>query len=88
MRAFPRDPGDAWRFVSRDRSAVPQSEASPATYIEEIASEILALSKLNWNPARLDARKPITLLTGRRVGEALRHVPEDVAPATRYAYYM
>jgi hypothetical protein len=56
--------------------------------IEDIASEILALSKLNWNRARLDARKPITLLTARRVGEVLRHVPADVTPATRYAYYM
>lgn len=56
--------------------------------IEEIAAEILALSKLNWNRARLDARKPITLLTARRVGEVLRHVPSDVVPAARYAYYM
>jgi hypothetical protein len=56
--------------------------------IEDIASEILALSKLNWNRARLDARKPITLLTARRVGEVLRHVPANVAPAVRYAYYM
>lgn len=56
--------------------------------IEDIASEILALSKLNWNRARLDARKPITLLTARRVGEVLRHVPDNVTPAARYAYYM
>ena len=56
--------------------------------IEEIAAEVLALSKLNWNRARLDARKPITLLTARRVGEVLRHVPNDVSPAVRYAYYM
>lgn len=56
--------------------------------IEDIASEILALSKLNWNRARLDARKPITLLTARRVGEVLRHVPDNVTLAARYAYYM
>ena len=56
--------------------------------IDDVAGEILALSKLNWNRARLDARKPITLLTARRVGEVLRHVPNDVSPATRYAYYM
>jgi hypothetical protein len=36
----------------------------------------------------LDARKPITLVTARRVGEVLRHVPSDVAPAARDAYYM
>ncbi len=59
-----------------------------ARSIEEIAGEILSLSKLNWNRARLDARKPITLLTARRVGEVLRHVPLTVSPAARYAYYM
>jgi hypothetical protein len=56
--------------------------------IENIASEILALSKLNWNRARLDARKPITLLTATRVGEVLRHVPQETQPAARYAFYM
>jgi hypothetical protein len=62
-----------------------QPGGTPAS---SIASEILALSKLNWNRARLDARKPITLLTARRVGEVLRHVPDNVTPAARYAYYM
>lgn len=56
--------------------------------IDEIAAEILALSKLNWNRARMDARKPITLLTSKRVGEILRHVDPDVDPAARYAFYM
>jgi hypothetical protein len=56
--------------------------------ITEIAAEILALSKLNWNRARMDARKPITLLTSKRVGEILRHVEPGVGEAARYAYYM
>jgi hypothetical protein len=56
--------------------------------IEEIATEILALTKLNWNRARLDGKKPITLLTAQRVGQILRHVPSDVAPAPSYANYM
>lgn len=56
--------------------------------ITEIATEILALTKLNWNRARMDARKPITLLTSKRVGEILRHVDDDVSEAVRYAYYM
>lgn len=56
--------------------------------IEEIAAEILALTKLNWNRARLDGKKPITLLTAERVGQILRHVPPDVTPAPRYANYM
>jgi hypothetical protein len=56
--------------------------------IEEIAAEILALTKLNWNRARLDGKKPITLLTAQRVGQILRHVPLDVTPAPSYANYM
>jgi hypothetical protein len=56
--------------------------------VQDICAEILALSKLNWNRARLDAKRPITLLTARRVGEVLRHVPADVQPATGYAFYM
>jgi hypothetical protein len=56
--------------------------------IEQIATEILALTKLNWNRARLDGKKPITLLTAERVGEILRHVPDSVEPAPTYAHYM
>lgn len=56
--------------------------------IEEVASEILALTKLNWNRARLDGKQPITLLTAERVGHILRHVPPEVSPAPRYANYM
>jgi len=56
--------------------------------IEEISAEILALTKLNWNRARLDGKKPITLLTAQRVGHILRHVPAHVTPAPSYANYM
>jgi len=56
--------------------------------IEEVATEILSLTKLNWNRARMDARLPITLLTAKRVGGILRHVDASVTPAPRYANYM
>jgi hypothetical protein len=56
--------------------------------IEHIASEILALTKLNWNRARLDGTRPITLLTAERVGSILRHVPLSIDAAPRYANYM
>lgn len=56
--------------------------------IDELAAEILALTKLNWNRARIDSRLPITLLTARRVACILRHVDPSVTPATRYANYM
>ena len=56
--------------------------------INEHAAEILALTKLNWNRARIDSRLPITLLTARRVARILRHVDPEVRPATRYANFM
>ena len=51
-------------------------------------TEVLALSKMNWNNAQLDERDPLTLRTAHRVGAILRHVPPDAQIATRYAYYM
>jgi hypothetical protein len=54
----------------------------------EVAAEILALTKLNWNRVRMGARMPITLLTADHVGEILRHVPTQVRAAPRYTHYM
>ncbi len=51
-------------------------------------SEVLALSKMNWNNAQLDERDPLTLRTAQRVGSILKHVPPGDAIATRYAFYM
>jgi hypothetical protein len=56
--------------------------------VQEVAREILSLTKLNWNRARMGARLPITLLTARSVGEILRHVPNSVPAASQYAKYM
>lgn len=60
------------------------SESSPETF----ATEILALSKMNWNQTQLDSREPITLRTADRVGEILRHVGPTERPQGRYAFYM
>lgn len=56
--------------------------------IEDVAAEILSLTKLNWNRVRMDARMPITLLTAERVGDILRHVPQGTPAAQRYTHYM
>lgn len=61
-----------------------ETESSP----EELAREVLGLSKMNWNATPLDGRLPITVRTARAVGDILRHVPDDQAPAGRYAFYM
>lgn len=59
-------------------------ESSP----EELATEVLALTKMNWNQTRLDGRIPITLRTARTVGDILRHHDENSPVSGRYAHYM
>ncbi len=72
-------------YVPRPLGVRPKLVERP---IDQIAEEILSLTKLNWNRARMEARWPITLLTARRVGEILRHVPSSVPAAQNYAMYM
>lgn len=62
--------------------------ASRGTDTLAAATDILALSKMNWNNAQLDERDPLTLRTAYRVGAILKHVPTSARIATRYAYYM
>jgi len=52
------------------------------------ASELLALTKLNWNHSRLDGRDPITTLAARGIGNILRHVASDGPIGNRFAFYM
>ena len=60
------------------------TESSPET----LASEILALTKMNWNATNLDGNDPITLRTANGVGDILRHLDGDSTPQGSYAYYM
>jgi hypothetical protein len=60
------------------------TESSPVA----LAAELLALTKMNWNQTQLDGRLPITLRTADTVGDNLRHVPVNVRPQARYAFYM
>lgn len=54
----------------------------------DLAIELLALSKMNWNQARLDGRYPITLRTAEQVKKVLRFCGPAQNVATRYAQYM
>ena len=54
----------------------------------DTGSEILALTKMNWNQTRLDGRYPVTLRTASQVKAILRFCTPDQAIATRYAHYM
>ncbi len=60
------------------------SEQSPQT----LASEILALSKMNWNSTQFDHAMPITMEAAHRVGNVLKYVEKDSDICPRYSYYM
>jgi hypothetical protein len=59
-------------------------EAAP----KQIAKEMLALSKLNWNHTQFDGSDPITIVAARKVGDILKYVDDDRRIAARYAFYM
>jgi hypothetical protein len=64
--------------------ALDSAELAPQRH----ASELLALTKLNWNHSRLDGREPITTLAARAIGNILRHIAPDAPIGKRYAFYM
>jgi hypothetical protein len=72
-------------YVPRPLSFRVHAGDTPAT---RLASEILALTKLNWNDTQFDGGQPITLEAARRVGAILKYVPEGANVAPRYSYYM
>lgn len=54
----------------------------------ELAQEVLALTKMNWNQTRLDGLLPVTLRTAHEVRKVLRFCQSDTTVPTRYAHYM
>ncbi|MCO5973756.1 argonaute/piwi family protein [Actinoallomurus soli] len=94
---------DARSLLLYTRGSVPYFRTYPGMYVPQpllirlasrgtdlllAGTDILALSKMNWNNAQLDERDPLTLRTAYRVGSILKQVPPDARIATRYAYYM
>jgi hypothetical protein len=56
--------------------------------IRDVAEEVLALTKMNWNSTRFDGRVPVTLRTARQVADIIKHLPSDAYLEPTYAYYM
>lgn len=56
--------------------------------IGEIARDVLALTKMNWNSTQFDGAIPIPIRAARQVGKVLRHVPHGETEASDYPYYM
>lgn len=54
----------------------------------ELAIEILALTKLNWNKTQFDSFYPITLGGSKRIGEIYRWCPDPPDEPITYAFFM
>jgi hypothetical protein len=94
---------DEARHVLYTRGSIPFYKTYPGMYVplglglrlvetesspEELAAEVLALTKMNWNATQLDGRHPITLRTADSIGSILKHLGDTERPAPRYAFYM
>lgn len=55
--------------------------------LSELAAEILALTKMNWNTTQFDQASPIPIRAARRVGRVLKHVSFGQADQCDYRYY-
>lgn len=53
-----------------------------------LATEILALTKMNWNNTQFDRSDPITVRAAHQVGDVLKYASERSQIAPRYSYYM
>ena len=56
--------------------------------LRHVATEMLALTKMNWNNTQFDNAQPITIAAAKQVGEVLKYVPEEQDIAPRYSFYM
>ena len=84
--------GSVWFYQTYPGSYIPQplelriakSEVSP----RYIATEILGLTKMNWNNTAFDGKYPVTIGCARKVGDILKYLDESDVPHTRYGFYM
>jgi hypothetical protein len=57
------------------------------TPMSELASEVLALTKMNWNSTQFDQATPIPIRAARQVGRVLKYVPFGQAEQSDYRFY-
>ncbi|WP_246230973.1 argonaute/piwi family protein [Rhizobium oryzihabitans] len=55
--------------------------------ISQIASEVLALTKINWNSTQMNQKLPIPIRAARAVGEVLKYVSDEKV-SSDYARYI
>jgi hypothetical protein len=54
------------------------------TPMRNVAQDMLALTKMNWNTTQFDGALPIPIRAARQVGKVLRHVPVGQREASEY----
>ncbi len=59
-----------------------------STGVPTLLTEILGLTKMNWNSTQFVNSHPITLAASRSVGDILRYAPRDARIQARYSFYM
>lgn len=57
------------------------------TSLPELAAEVLALTKMNWNSTQFDQASPIPIRAARQVGRVLKHVRFGQSEQTDYRFY-
>ncbi|HKV55488.1 MAG TPA: hypothetical protein VJN94_12700 [Candidatus Binataceae bacterium] len=57
------------------------------TSMSELASEVLALTKMNWNSTQFDQALPIPIRAARQVGRVLKYVPFGQMDQSDYRFY-
>jgi len=57
------------------------------TSLEDVVTEILILTKMNWNSAGFAGALPITVRFSRRVGDIMREIPPDREPMPQFKFY-
>lgn len=55
--------------------------------IAQIASEVLSLTKINWNSTQMNQKLPIPIRAARNVGEVLKYITDDKV-STDYRRYI
>lgn len=55
--------------------------------LPELAAEVLALTKMNWNSTQFDQASPIPIRAARQVGRVLKHVRFGQAEQSDYRFY-
>jgi len=55
--------------------------------LAELAAEVLALTKMNWNTTQFDQASPIPIRAARQVGRVLKHVSFGQADQSDYRFY-